>query len=142
MTDIVKVSGFNDLSPAEKESHRIKVGLRVEAILNQFWHDTETPETVKALEIEGWIDVLENCSHSEIRDAWRDYQLDPANRTARGRLAKPDAGALRAIAYAKRPKPHIVSQPEPERDPPCTPEAAAEIMAQAGFAPRKFGGDE
>ncbi len=86
------------------------------------------------------MDVLENCSHSEIRDAWRDYQTDSNNRTARGRLAKPDAGAIRAIILRKRPKPKIVETPEPEREAKCSPEAAAEIMKGFPGAVKKFGG--
>lgn len=134
-------TGFNALSPQQQKAHRAKVGVRASAILGQFWQDLDTPDAVRAIEIEGWVDVLENCSHDEIRAAWRDYQLDANNRTARGRLAKPDAGAIRAIILRKRPKPQVVPTPEPEREAPCTAEAAAEIMRQAGFRPKKFWGE-
>jgi predicted RNA binding protein YcfA (HicA-like mRNA interferase family) len=134
-------TGFNALSPQQQQEHRAKIGVRAQAILGQFWHDADTPDAVKAIEIEGWMDVLENCSHSEIRDAWRDYQIDSKNRTARGRLAKPDAGALRAIILRKRPKPELVKVPEPEPSGPrVTKEQAAKILEEAGFKPRKFGG--
>ncbi len=95
---------------------------------------------MQAMEIEGWMDVLENCSHSEIRAAWRDYQTDPSNRTARGRLAKPDAGAIRAIVLQKRPRPQLV-QPEPEAQtkPVVTAEQASRILEEVGFTPRRFG---
>lgn len=89
------------------------------------------------------MDVLENCSHSEIRDVWRDYQTDPNNRTARGRLAKPDAGAIRSIVLRKRPKPQLV-QPNPEapKAPAVTAEQASKILKEAGFKPRRFGANQ
>jgi len=83
---------------------------------------------------------LENCSHSEIRFAWRDYQLDSNNRSAKGRLIKPDAGAIRAIILRKRPKPEIVATPEPERPAPCAADVAQAIVEAAGYTPKKFGG--
>jgi hypothetical protein len=143
-------SGFAALTPEEKRDHRVKIGLRAEAILGQFWRDDETPDLVRTLEIEGWIDVLENCSHSEIRTAWATYQKT-GPRTERGRLYKPDAGALYRIILDSRPKPQLVSrevQPEPERQ-RITKERAKEIMAEvearAGLSPdhplvKRFGG--
>lgn len=131
-------TGFAALSPQQQQEHRAKIGVRAKAILSGFWQDTDTHDAVQVIEIEGWMDVLENCSHSEIRDAWRDYQMDEQNRTARGRLMKPDAGALRRIILRKRPKPKLVKETE-YRDPPCDRRVAQEICEQAGFAPKRFG---
>lgn len=131
------------MSPQQQQAHRAKIGVRARAILGQFWQDLETHDAEKAIEVEGWMDVLENCSHSEIRYAWRDYQIDPNNRTARGRLAKPDAGALRAIILSKRPRPKLVRQPlppEPVKE-RCDPKTAQEICEAAGFTPKRFGGE-
>ena len=124
----------------QQQAHRAKIGVRARAILGQFWQDLDTHDAEKAIEVEGWMDVLENCSHSEIRYAWRDYQIDPNNRTARGRLAKPDAGALRAIILSKRPRPQLVQpEPEPPRHAPPAEERrrVAENVKQAGFAVRR-----
>jgi hypothetical protein len=128
-------TGFNALSPQQQQAHRAKIGVRAEAILGQFWQDSDTPDAVKAVELEGWMDVLENCTHSEIRAAWRDYQCDDSNRSARGRLVKPDAGALRKIILRKRPKPQLV-QPEPEQEEPrerVTAASAQRILEEAGM---------
>ncbi|AHD02937.1 hypothetical protein [Leisingera methylohalidivorans] len=135
-------TGFNALSPQQQQEHRAKIGVRAQAILGQFWQHADTPDAVKAIELEGWMDVLENCSHSEIRAAWRDYQTDPKNRTASGRLAKPDAGAIRAVILRKRPKPKVVpnQSAEPE-EPRVSAERAEAIMREIGFTPRRFGGD-
>ncbi len=137
------LTGFNALSPQQQKAHRAKIGVRAQAILGQFWQDAGTHDAVKAIEIEGWADVLENCSHSEIRDAWRDYQCDPANRTVRGRLAKPDAGALRSIILRKRPKPALVGpnekvEPEEVRV-PATAEQRAAIIAEFGMTRERLG---
>lgn len=132
-------TGFAALSPQQQQEHRVKIGVRAKAILGQFWTDAETPEAVQALEIEGWADVLENCSHTEIRNAWATYQKT-GPRSKSGRLSKPDAGALYRIVLSSRPKPRVV-QPDPE--PPrerVSKKRAAEILAEAGFSPKKFGG--
>lgn len=56
---------------------------------------------VRALELEGWLDVLESLSDAEIRMAWAEYQKT-GPRSAAGKLLKPDAGALFRIANDAR----------------------------------------
>jgi len=85
------------------------------------------------------MDVLENCSHSEIRKAWATYQRT-GPRTAAGKLYKPDAGALWKIVQTMRPKPKPVeTKPEPPRE-RISAEAAQEILSKAGFKVNRFGG--
>jgi len=146
MTSITAQHGFATLTPEQQVSHRSKIGLRAEAILSQFWREDSTPEAVQALEIEGWMDVLENCSHIEIRQAWATYQKT-GPRTANGRLYKPDAGAIYRLILDERPRPQIVRQaaPEPHRE-IISPQRKAEIMREVFGsdtmpAPRRFGGD-
>lgn len=144
MNELTTQTGFNSLTAVQQESHRAKIGVRARSILGQFWKDADTPDAERAIEVEGWMDVLENCSHSEIRFAWRDYQLDQNSRTARGRLVKPDAGALRHIIMAKRPRPTIVHHqpaPEPIKE-RCDPKTAQAIVEAAGYTPKRFGGDQ
>lgn len=139
MADLVVTSGFNALSPQQQLEHRTKIGVRVEAILGQFWRDDDTPDAVRAVEIEGWMDVLENCSHSEIRAAWTDYQKS-GPRTATGKLYKPDAGALYSRVIQARPRPAPAPMPEPEPREPISKERAKEILEEAGFRVNRFGG--
>ncbi len=135
----VQANGFSGLSPQQQEAHRAKIGVRAQAILDQFWRDNETPDAVRAVEIEGWMDVLENCSHGEIRMAWATYQKE-GPRSQAGRLSKPDAGALYRIIHRHRPTPKPVQVPEPVRDAPrVTKEQAAKILEEAGFRPKQFG---
>lgn len=139
MNQITTRTGFAALSPSEQIDHRVKIGLRAEAILSQFWRDDDTDDALRALEIEGWVDVLENCSHSEIRMAWASYQkIGP--RTQRGRLYKPDAGALYRIILDARPKPVAVGmrpQPDKKTNRP-TAEQANQILKEYGFRPKKM----
>ena len=90
-------TALSELSPQQRRAHRAKIGVRARAILDQFWRDNDTPDAIQAVEIEGWMDVLEVCSHSQIRLAWAAYQKE-GPRTQSGKLCKPDAGALYRIA--------------------------------------------
>jgi hypothetical protein len=131
---MVCAGGFADLTPQQKEAHRAKIGLRAEAILGGFWRD-DTPDAVRAMEIEGWIDALENCSHSEIRDAWATYQRH-GPRSQSGRLVRPDAGALYRLIADARPKPRLVSLPAPDPEPDRKPLPLAKRIAisrEVGF---------
>ncbi len=91
---------------------------------------------MRALELEGWVDVLEGCTATEIRAAWASYQRS-GPRTATGRLAKPDAGALWQLVMTARPKPQPVRLVVPDEPPRVriSPERAREIMAEAFGGP-------
>lgn len=109
--ELTRPTGFNALSPQQQQAHRAKVGVRAEAILSQFWREDE-PDAVRAIVLEGWIDVLESASHDEIREAWTDYQRN-GPRSASGRLLRPDPGALWARIRERRPKPQLVRNDDP-----------------------------
>lgn len=137
------------MSKQQQEEHRAKIGVRVQAILGQFWRDDSTSDAVQALELEGWMDVLESCSHSEIRNAWASYQRS-GPRTQTGKLYKPDAGALYKIIWHSRPRPQAgpdarsmtaeerkAHEERRSKAREINPERKAEadrIMAEAGFA--------
>lgn len=117
------------------------------AILGQFWRDDATPDAVQALEIEGWMDVLEPLTEREVRDAWIAYQRN-GPRTRNGALRKPDAGALYLIAMKDRGEAQAARAAEQaearaEREYreslarqalKPTAERAAEIIRQAGLS--------
>ena len=126
------VSGYHSLSPEQKKSHRAKVALRVEAILSQFWRD-DVHDAVRSIELEGYVDVLETCKHSEIRAAWAEYQRS-GPRSRNGRLLRPDAGALYKIIVNRRPPPpKPAPEPVPKRK-TISPEKRREILEGAGFS--------
>ena len=104
MENPTDISAFRELSTQHQKDHRAKIGVKAESILANFWREDGISDVVRVCEIQGWIDVLETCSHNEIRAAWTDYQRSgPRNST--GRLLKPDAGALWRIVIASRPRP-------------------------------------
>lgn len=83
-----------------------------------------------------WMAGLEAFTEDEIRAACREWLNTQPNR-------KPKVGNIRELVLSKRQL-AVVSQPpspEPERE-VVTAEAAADIMAQAGFRPRSFGGEK
>lgn len=91
------------------------------------------------MEIEGWQDVLENCSHSEFRKAWVDYQKTGPRSTA-GKLYKPDAGAIYRLVVQSRPRPKLVQIPESKCGPRMTKEQAAAVLKDCGVKLNKSGG--
>lgn len=126
-------------------AQRERIGVRIEAILSQFWRDDATPDAVQVLEIEGWMDVLQSLSEAEIRAAWAEYQKN-GPRTKTGRLYKPDAGALFSIAAASRREERAAAKARLDADQRmiedreyhdrrtsrASPEAVAEIMRSVG----------
>ena len=132
MENQTNIVAFNELSTQHQKDHRAKIGVRVESILLNFWREDSVADIVRVCEIQGWVDVLETCSHSEVRAAWAEYQRS-GPRNALGRLLKPDAGALWRIVMASRPKPkpapikaQIAEAPR-ER---MSPERVREIMRE------------
>jgi hypothetical protein len=135
---------FYELSPQQQEERRGRIGVRAQAILSQFWQK-DTDPVVRVMELESWMDILEPFSEDEIRKAWNAYMCDKANRNSAGRLLRPDPGALRNIILNQRPRaPHKLvalhkPNPQPERK-RVTQEQAEQIMRDAGFRPKVFGG--
>ena len=102
--------------PSEaRRNRRQRIYIRVKAILDQFWVSEDTEEVVRALQLEGWIDVLEPCSEEDIKVAWIDYQRE-GPRTARGVLIKPDAGAFWQIIEKKRKTESLLAQAAKRRE--------------------------
>lgn len=121
------------LSLQEREAHREWIGGRALTLLNHYWREDDPAEMTAAI-ARDWADVLEGLPREAIHKAAIQYQRDEPRR-------KPTPGAIYALARAMMPKPQIVAAAtqEPERT-PCSPERAAEIMAEAGFRVKKFGG--
>ena len=104
-TEITKTSqaplSFNALSPRQRLVHRARVGVKSKAILGQFWTDAKPDDDVLIAELQGWMDVLQDCGEDEVAAAWTLYQ-NAGPRTAAGKLYKPDAGYLWRIVMAAR----------------------------------------
>ena len=138
MENQTNIVAFNELSTQHQKDHRAKIGVRVESILLNFWREDGVADIVRVCKIQGWVDVLETCSHSEVRAAWAEYQRS-GPRNALGRLLKPDAGALWRIVMASRPKPKPAPiRPQVEEAPRerMSPERVRQIMREV------FGGTD
>lgn len=127
------------LPQQERFKHRAWIGVRVEALLGNYWRDRPHEAVIKEM-MGDWIDALEWFSRDEITAACRSY----LNSDDRARRPRP--GDIRAICEAAR-APAIRAfrdrerrRAEPER-PAVSAEdmeqrrrAAAEILRNAGFA--------
>lgn len=113
----------------ERSEHRTWIKGRAATLLSHYWREDDDPALLAAMG-KDWADVLEGIPQEYIQRACIQYQRDEPRR-------KPTPGAVYQIARALMPKPAPVPREEPPRDPPCTPEAAAEIMERAGFAVRR-----
>lgn len=101
--------------------------------------DPTERQMLETLELESWMDVLQNCSHSEIRTAWATYQqIGP--RAQNGSLRKPDAGAIYKIILKARPSPRPVENETEARPRRATQEEAAMILSEAGVRVNEHGG--
>lgn len=100
-------------------------------LLSHYWREDDPSELNEALGRD-WADILEGMTQDAISKACTAYLRDEPRR-------KPSPGAIYALAREFTPRPVVVSQPEPERE-KISAERAAEIMAEVGFKPQRFGG--
>ena len=122
------------LAPQDRSKHRAWIGVRVEALLDGYWQN-RPHEAVKEEILADWMDGLEAFTPGEIRAACREWLGSNPRR-------KPNVGDIRGIVLAARQK-AVAAAPKPEPVPerkPVTAEAAQEILAKAGFAPKHMGG--
>jgi len=118
-----------------RKSHREWIAGRVLTLLNHYWREDDPVEMSAAI-ARDWADVLEGLPQEYIQRAAIKFQQTSGNR-------KPTPAAIYALARELMPAPAIVPRvqhdPEIER-PRVTADQAAEIMAAAGFRPKKFNG--
>lgn len=120
------------LTPSQYEAHSAEIVVSVRACLGNYWQGKED-EASDALRMADWIAALEDWPISEIQDALRQWVMEnPSRRPNFGHIAAKLKEA-RGKAWAERKQP----EPEPVRE-PISKERAAEIMAQAGYAPRRM----
>lgn len=121
------------LSPQELQDHRAKIAFEVRAHIRWFERD----ERVIAARLSWWCDELQDWTQEQAVWALRKWNREnPDKEPTPGHvLALMKEARGRKIA-AQLPKP----SPEPERKRP-TPEQAAAILAQVGFAVRRMTDD-
>lgn len=125
----------NSLSPQQLEAHRSRIAFSVEVILQGYWQADLAPE-MKAAVMADWCDELEDWTVEQVRWALREWRRDNPRR-------KPNPGDVLAILKVQRGKVEaakLAMLPKPSDLPrqPVSPDAAAEILAAAGFTPRRI----
>lgn len=83
-----------------------------------------------------WMDALQDFPLDEVKAAIRACLDDRPNRMPNERDVLFQVHKARARFLLMQPKQAV---PDPDRK-PCTAEAAAKIMEEAGFRPKRFGG--
>lgn len=118
---------------------------RVAALLSPYF-EKETPRAVREMEAEDWLEALGEYPQWAVEQAvrWWKSAANPDRRkrplegdiAARCEAEMRDFQAVPAILRRKLSPPVVYHpQPRPER-PRVTADAAAEIMARAGFKPK------
>lgn len=117
----------------ERVAHREWIGGRILTLLSHYWREDDPVELTAAIGAD-WAEVLEGIPQEYIHRACIQYLRDEPRR-------KPAPGVIYSAAKSLMPRPQVVRTPEPQRPEKCSPEEAARIVADLGFAPKKFGGE-
>lgn len=131
----------NSLDSQSLDRHRAMIGLELEVIsekMDRFGWDRNRGSATQARILTDWMDALQDYPLSEIREACKRHLIaEPKTIPNEGHIIR----HLRAIRREKADR-HRARRPEPE--PACgqrervSPDAAAKILEEAGFRPRKF----
>jgi len=136
MANLPEASVGSAHSLRARQSHRQWILGRIATLLGHYWREDDPSELNEAMGRD-WADILEGMPQDAIAKACTAYLREEPRR-------KPTPGAVYALARNYIPRPVIVSRaPEPEapKRERVSAERAAEILAESGFRPRKFGGD-
>lgn len=122
------------MSQGEQDAHRARIAFDVEVILDGYWKD-RPPENVKAGILADWADTLEDWTQDQILYALRKWRNETPSR-------KPNPGHILGILKMMRGKAEVnrnppAPAPQIERQ-RATPEEAAAILSNAGYAPKRF----
>lgn len=109
---------------------------RIATLLGHYWREDDPAEMNEAMGRD-WADILEGMPPDAVSKACMAYLRTEPRR-------KPTPGAIYALARECMPKPVIVHRAEliEPKPPRVTAERANELMAEAGFRPKRFGGSE
>jgi hypothetical protein len=124
------------LSPQGLADHRAKIAFEVKTVLSAYFQPHEAEE-IKAAQLAWWCDELQDWTQEQVLWALRKWNRDNPR-------ARPTPGDILAICKEARGRKVSAALPKPEPQPdrkPVTKEAAAAILAQAGYSVRRMEGD-
>lgn len=134
--EIQKANAGSDRGLQERQLRRQWIAGRILTLLSHYWREDD-PSVMDEAIARDWADILEGMPQDAIGKACMAYLRNEPRR-------KPSPGAIYALARDFMPRPVIVPMQAPPEVPRerMSAERAAEIMAEVGFRPMKFGGDE
>lgn len=122
------------MSKQELTDHRARIAFDVRTVLSAYFQPHEAEE-IKAAQLAWWCDELQDWTQEQVLWALRQWNRDnPRLRPTPGDIVSVCKKARGKKIAATLPK----QEPEPERK-RVDRERAAEILAQAGYAPKRFG---
>ena len=124
------------LSQQDLREHRTGIASEVKVVLSAYFQPHEA-EDIKAAQLAWWCDELQDWTREQVVWALRKWNRE------RPRI-RPTPGDIVAICKEARGKKCAASMPvqppEPRKE-RVSKDRAAEILAEAGFSPKRFGGD-
>jgi len=124
------------LSPQALAAHRQSIASEIRVVLSAYFQPHED-EAIRKAQLAWWCDELEDWTLENVVWSLRKWNRDnPRLRPTPGDIVAICKKARGQKIAAQLPK----QEPAPERK-PIDPDTAARIMAEAGFAPKRFGGD-
>ena len=125
------------LSPQGLQDHRAKIASEVKIVLSAYFQPHESDE-IKAGQIAWWCDELQDWTQEQVVWALRKWNRDkPDRRPTPGHIVQIMKEARGRKIAAQLPK----QEPTPDRR-PIDADAASAILAEHGFAPKRFGGGD
>jgi len=125
------------LLPHELAAHRAKIAFNVEIILQGYW-DSQPPAQVKAGILADFADSLDDWTLEQVVFALRKWRNEFPNK-------KPNPGHIKEVLLDLRGRAEVKRMPVPDRpqDPDrVTAAAATDILALAGFGPKRMDGSQ
>ena len=124
------------LSPQDLRDHRAGIASEVKVVLSAYFQPHEADD-IKAAQLAWWCDELQDWTREQVVWGLRDW-----NR--RNPRLRPTPGDILSILKTLRGLKHAKTAPKQPDEPnvrtPVDAKRAAEIMAAAGFAPKRMGG--
>lgn len=130
----------SSMQPSEIARHREAISASVEVVLHGYWRD-DMPDAMRAAILSDWCDEMEPWPVESVRAALRKHRREnPSVKPNPGHIlqilkrawGERNADQVRAALAARTPP------QEPESRVRVDPTRAAEILAQAGFAPKRI----
>ena len=128
------------LSQQELAEHRRSIAFEVKVILSAYFQPHEDAD-VKAAQLAWWCDELQDWTREQVVYALRKWNREkPRLRPTAGDIVS----MLKKLRGEKEAKKMIADRAAPQEHPKerISKERADEILSQAGFAVKKFGGND